>query len=58
MFCHLWNILEIETNENLLVINLESMEDVEETLIPTIFSWVCWAAVIENEGDYCFDDNT
>ena len=20
-----------------------------------IFSWVCWAAVVENEGDYIFD---
>ena len=33
------------------------MEDVEESQILMIFSGVCLAAVIENEGNYIFYDN-
>ena len=48
MFCHLCNVLVIETNEN---------QNVEEPPILAILSLVCWAAVNENEGDYIFDDS-
>ena len=37
MFFHKWNVLVIEINENLLVLNLVSMEDVEEYFIMIIF---------------------
>ena len=33
------------------------MEDVEEPPVLTTYSFVCGVEVVENEGDYIFDDN-
>ena len=59
MFCYLKNPLVIKPNENLLGLNLVSTEDVEEPPITKdlLFFQVCWAALVENEVDYIFDDN-
>ena len=56
IFCYGWNVLGIETNENLSVLNLLSMENEKDPLIQIMLSCVCWAVIVENEGDYIFDN--
>ena len=41
-------------NENQWELNPVSMKDVEAPLLQIIFSWACWPAVVENEGDFIF----
>ena len=47
-----------KTNKNLLVGISGEYERCIRTFHPAdlISFWICWAVVVENEGDYIFDD--
>ena len=54
MFSHFWNVRMIETNENLLILNLVSMKDEERPHLQTRLSFL---GLVEKEDDYIFGDD-